>query len=183
MMGTTRVIFTGSVPIGCYPYILTEFATNNTADYDERGCLKNINNLIVYKNNIFQKAIENITKEFPDVTIFYGDFYQAFVQILEESLEGANKNVALKACCGTGGNYNYNRRRFCGGAGATVCSHPSQYIHWDGIHLTEDATRRLGTILQAGALDALNCTGSSDSVNSILKLVSNHQELKSSDQS
>ncbi|KAK4488669.1 hypothetical protein RD792_004440 [Penstemon davidsonii] len=97
-MGATRVILPGNVPIGCYPFILTEL--------------------------------------------------------------GPNKNATLKACCGIGGKYNYNGRRFCGSRGVPVCSDPNQYIYWDGIHLTQAANDRLSQILQVDALESLNCTSS-----------------------
>ncbi|KAK4490227.1 hypothetical protein RD792_000886 [Penstemon davidsonii] len=37
-MGATRVILPGNVPIGCYPFILTELSSSFPADYDSLGC-------------------------------------------------------------------------------------------------------------------------------------------------
>lgn len=157
-MGTMRVIIPGNFPIGCFPYILSRFGTNDPTDYDALGCITEINDLIEYKNNDLQRAVTNLTQEFPNVTIFYGDFYNAYLRLLRETNAGPNGNISMEACCGIGGRYNYDSRRFCGRPGVPVCSNPSQHIHWDGIHLTEDANNRLGAILQEGALAALNCT-------------------------
>ncbi|KAK4490228.1 hypothetical protein RD792_000888 [Penstemon davidsonii] len=159
-MGATRVILPGNVPIGCYPFILTELSSSFPADYDSLGCLKKVNDLIVYKNNDLQNSIANLQIEFPNITIFYADFYSAFQTLLREvtSGKGPNKSVALKSCCGAGGKYNYDLKRFCGSPKASTCSDPNQYIYWDGIHLTQAANDRLSVILQEGAFEALNCT-------------------------
>lgn len=69
-----------------------------------------------------------------------------------------NGNLALQACCGIGGKYNYDGKRFCGSAKASTCSDPNQYIFWDGIHLTQEANNRLSRALQQAALGILNCT-------------------------
>ncbi|KAL3845378.1 hypothetical protein ACJIZ3_002781 [Penstemon smallii] len=157
-MGATRVILPGNVPIGCYPFILTELSSKRPADYDSLGCLQKVNDLIVYKNNDLQNSIANLRIEFPNTTIFYANFYDAFQTLLQEVTSGPNKSVALKSCCGAGGKYNYDSSRFCGSRKASLCSDPNQYIYWDGIHLTQAANDRLSVILQVGAFEALNCT-------------------------
>lgn len=48
---------------------------------------------------------------------------------------------ALKVCCGGGGPYNYNDTAVCGNSGVIACDDPSQYVSWDGYHLTEAAYR------------------------------------------
>uniref|UniRef100_A0A0A8Y2D9 Uncharacterized protein n=1 Tax=Arundo donax TaxID=35708 RepID=A0A0A8Y2D9_ARUDO len=54
-------------------------------------------------------------------------------------------STALQACCGAGGqgNYNFNLKKKCGKQGASVCSNPSSYVSWDGIHMTEAAYRKI----------------------------------------
>ena len=50
-----------------------------------------------------------------------------------------------KACCGYGGEYNYNGTVQCAQTGVIngrnmtvgACPNPSNYINWDGIHLTQ----------------------------------------------
>lgn len=49
--------------------------------------------------------------------------------------------TGLKICCGMGGPYNYNSSAPCGSPGVIACDDPSQYIGWDGVHLTEAAYR------------------------------------------
>lgn len=48
--------------------------------------------------------------------------------------------TGLKNCCGMGGSYNFGSGS-CGKPGVFACDDPSQYIGWDGVHLTEAAYR------------------------------------------
>ncbi|MFX6571592.1 SGNH/GDSL hydrolase family protein [Acinetobacter baumannii] len=157
-MGVKRIIVVGNYPLGCVPYILTALRSNNTADYDDKGCLTKVNDLIKYKNQQLQTAVDGLRQEFPNVYFTYGDIYGAFETVLQDSLSGPNSNVSLKACCGIGGDYNFDSGRFCGTPGVPVCAEPLNYLHWDGIHLTQNAQKRLNTILAAGSQQALNCT-------------------------
>ena len=45
----------------------------------------------------------------------------------------------LRTCCGGGGPYNFNPKTSCGVRGSSVCTDPSAYSNWDGVHLTEAA--------------------------------------------
>jgi len=56
----------------------------------------------------------------------------------------------LRACCGGGGPYNFNDSASCGNKGSKVCSDPSTYTNWDGIHLTEAAYRHIAKGLVNG---------------------------------
>ncbi|KAK1268720.1 GDSL esterase/lipase [Acorus gramineus] len=50
---------------------------------------------------------------------------------------------SLKACCGGEGPYNFSPSVLCGGTGFNLWSDPSEYIDWDGIHLTEAAYHQI----------------------------------------
>lgn len=60
-------------------------------------------------------------------------------------------NGALKACCGVGGLYNYNRSSQCGLPYVPVCDDPNTYVVWDGIHYTEAAYRIISDSLFQGS--------------------------------
>ncbi|KAK6122570.1 hypothetical protein DH2020_043687 [Rehmannia glutinosa] len=147
-LGATRIIIPGNGPVGCVPYILTALQTNDPTAYDDIGCLKTVNNFIVWKNDNLQDAIENLKREFPKITIYYGDMY-----------EGPDRNnMALKSCCGIGGKYNYNSKRVCGDKGVPVCPNPDRHIYWDGIHFTQQAYYTMEHLLVQPALGSFNCT-------------------------
>ncbi|GER44242.1 GDSL-like Lipase/Acylhydrolase superfamily protein [Striga asiatica] len=77
--------------------------------------------------------------------------------IISYVITGPFGNTTLQACCGIGGKYNYNSRRFCGSRGVPVCSNPNNYIFWDGLHMTQEASLRIVRILIQPALSTLNC--------------------------
>ncbi|CAL4966019.1 unnamed protein product [Urochloa decumbens] len=58
-------------------------------------------------------------------------------------IAGFDGRSTLQACCGAGGEYNYNPIAACGFPGATSCADPSRSVNWDGIHLTEAAYRAI----------------------------------------
>ncbi|KAK6138576.1 hypothetical protein DH2020_027682 [Rehmannia glutinosa] len=157
-MGATLIIIPGNSPIGCYPYILTALRTNDPTAYDDLGCLKNVNDLILSKNNDLQNAIKGLNRRFPNVNIIFGNFYNGVIDILREASTDSERSMALKACCGIGGKYNYNSERFCGSPGVPVCHNPEKYIFWDGLHFTQEAYDRIEYDLIQPALKTLNCT-------------------------
>lgn len=62
----------------------------------------------------------------------------------------------IEACCGSGGPpYNFNvSLGECGNGAATVCSDPSKYVIWDGIHYTEALYKLVATtFLQSKFVD------------------------------
>ncbi|CAA0833342.1 GDSL esterase/lipase [Striga hermonthica] len=159
-LGAKRMIIPGNGPLGCYPYILTELKSNNPKDYDELGCLATVNNFTVWKNNYLLNAMVTLENEFPDVQILYGDMYTGLRTLIVNSTvigpDGVNR--ALKSCCGIGGKYNFDRKRFCGDKGVPVCSNPKDYVFWDGMHYTQEGQMRVEKSLIFDALATLNCT-------------------------
>lgn len=83
--GATRIVVPGNLPMGCLPAFLTEFDTNDSNAYDEFHCLKEVNSLSMNFNGHLQTAIEKVEEEHPNVTIIYGDFYNAYKWILQNA--------------------------------------------------------------------------------------------------
>ncbi|XP_075077102.1 acetylajmalan esterase-like [Nicotiana tabacum] len=138
--GAKRIVVPGIYPNGCFPYYLTKFSSLDYKDYDEFGCLKSYNDFAMYHNDYLERALSILKLEYPDVAIHYGDNYGTFKSILERpGYFGFHKKSILKACCGIGGPYNYNEDRVCGTYEVPACSDSEKYLHWDGIHLTEEA--------------------------------------------
>ncbi|XP_055814934.1 acetylajmalan esterase-like [Solanum dulcamara] len=157
-LGATRIIVPGNFPIGCLSGMLTQFMTNKTTAYDEYNCLKDLNNFAIFYNNHLQQAIDALKKKFPNTTLIYGDYYNAYLWLLQNAVRlGFDKNSLHKACCGIGGDYNYNIHKRCGSPGVEVCVNPSTYINWDGVHMTEKAYKWLARWLIDDMLFQLNC--------------------------
>ncbi|CAI9113336.1 OLC1v1013918C1 [Oldenlandia corymbosa var. corymbosa] len=139
-LGATYIVVPGILPEGCLPIMLTLFPSADVKDYDDKRCLRKYNEFVLFFNNHLQKAVESLKLEFPDAIIHYFDYYQAFQSILHYgNFFGFDQNSMLKACCGVGGKYNYNKKEVCGSKGVEACQNPAEFIHWDGIHLTQAA--------------------------------------------
>ncbi|XP_047331877.1 acetylajmalan esterase-like [Impatiens glandulifera] len=149
-LGGKRIVVPGNIPIGCRPAYLTLFSngTNNTNGYDLFGCLRSFNVFVELYNHDLQTALISLQQEFPQAIILYEDFYNAFRSLLLGApLLGFKRETLVKACCGIGGQYNFDLNRMCGSIGTTACPNPSTYISWDGVHLTQEAYRRISQII------------------------------------
>ncbi|XP_051149796.1 acetylajmalan esterase-like [Andrographis paniculata] len=113
--------------------------------YDARGCVKNLNELIATRNAHLLRDIVQLRKEFPQANIQYVDLYRDFDTLLHNGPQlGFNKTTLMKACCGGDPIFNPTGRLFCGNSkSAPLCPNPDNHIHWDGIHLTQEAYRHL----------------------------------------
>ncbi|KAJ8616448.1 hypothetical protein MRB53_035820 [Persea americana] len=152
--GAVDLVVPGIPPIGCFPYHLTIFSSPKKEDYDPRnGCLKALNGFSEYHNSVLQTALEKLRKKNPQANIVYADFYGAAMRFFHSPKHFGFTNVH-SACCGQGGRYNFNGSALCGAPGSTVCVDPSTFISWDGIHLTEAASR----IIANGMLQGLYTT-------------------------
>ncbi|XP_060219144.1 acetylajmalan esterase-like [Lycium barbarum] len=156
--GAVRIVIPGNFPIGCIPNLLTTFSTTNSTAYNEYHCLKDLNNLAIFYNDHLQKAIQDLKKDSPKIILIYGDYYNAYQWLLKDATNlGFGKNSLQKACCGIGGDYNYDKSRICGAPGVPICGKPGTFISWDGVHLTQAAYKWLTKWLIDDTLPKLNC--------------------------
>ncbi|KAL5708933.1 acetylajmaline esterase [Ranunculus cassubicifolius] len=156
--GALHVVVPGNFPVGCFPIYLNQFRTSNSRAYDDMGCLIGMNRFARYHNNYLQRALDQLRREFPNVVILYGDYYTAFQSVLRRAPAlGFDGSSVLRACCGTGGRYNFDITRQCGFPGTTVCRNPVRSISWDGIHLTQNAYMHMAQWLLADLLPKMQC--------------------------
>ncbi|KAF3325214.1 GDSL esterase/lipase [Carex littledalei] len=141
--GAKTLLVPNNFPIGCVPMYLTLFQSEKKDDYDsETGCIKSLNELSEYHNAMLSEELAKLRLLYPNVTIIYADYYEASMNIFRNP----NKfgfSYPLMACCGAKGPYNYSSFAQYGNRGSTVCSDPSKYGSWDGIHLTEAAYKTI----------------------------------------
>ncbi|KAJ0079540.1 hypothetical protein Patl1_22365 [Pistacia atlantica] len=156
--GALRVIIPGIFPVGCFPIYLTGFQTNDSTAYDELHCLKGLNNFSMYHNERLQQAIQELTLQHPNIAIVYGDYYNTFLGLLRQArLLRFDVKSVQKACCGVGGEYNFNLTRDCGGPDVPVCPNPDDHISWDGVHLTQKAYNTMASWLIHDIFPKLQC--------------------------
>ncbi|KAK9705512.1 hypothetical protein RND81_07G062700 [Saponaria officinalis] len=140
-LGATKIAIPGNFPVGCVPLYLSLFKTNDSNMYDELKCLKPYNKHGQFHNYQLQKVVVKLQKRYPNVSIVYMDYYEAFRQILQHAtLFGFDKTTTQEACCGPSDEeYNIKGVVSCGNKGVPVCENPREHISWDGTHLTQHA--------------------------------------------
>nr|XP_023925267.1 GDSL esterase/lipase At1g28570-like [Quercus suber] len=140
-LGAVTLLVPGILPIGCSPSYLTKYETEDIEEYDpETGCLTKYNKLAEYHNEQLQKELQSIQALNPQTNIIYADYYNASMGFFRSPAQyGFTREGTLKSCCGGGGPYNYNTSLGCGQPSTILCDDPSQYVSWDGVHLTEAA--------------------------------------------
>ncbi|KAL2933321.1 hypothetical protein RDABS01_016440 [Bienertia sinuspersici] len=144
--GAKYVVIQGLPPTGCLTLAMFLAPTD---DRDELGCVRSVNTQSHTHNTLLQAKIQDLRKRYPKSTIVYADYENAYRDIMHSSSKYGFKE-AFKVCCGSGsGLYNYDFISVCGSPAAKPCSNPTQYINWDGVHLTEAMNKAVsGLILQ-----------------------------------
>ncbi|KAJ4794650.1 GDSL esterase/lipase [Rhynchospora pubera] len=149
--GAMHFVVPGNLPVGCSPMYLTLFATPNKKDYTKKnGCLKKLNKFAKYHNSLLQGELVKLQKKYPMTRIIYADYYGAAIPFTYSPKHFGFTHGALTTCCGGGGPYNFNPSARCGINGSRVCTNPSSYANWDGVHLTEAAYHAMAMSLLHG---------------------------------
>ncbi|CAH8253801.1 unnamed protein product [Arabidopsis lyrata] len=139
-MGAKTFLVPGEFPIGCSVVYLTLYQTSNKEEYDPlTGCLKWLNKFGEYHSQQLKTELNRLRKLNPHVNIIYADYYNALLRLFKEPAKFGFMDRPLHACCGIGGQYNFNFTRKCGSVGVESCKDPSKYVGWDGVHMTEGA--------------------------------------------
>ncbi|XP_052883618.1 GDSL esterase/lipase At1g28610-like [Gossypium arboreum] len=147
-LGAVTFLVPGNFPIGCFASYLTLFQGSDKDQYDPlTGCLTWLNQFSQHHNQLLRKELEKIRNLHPDTNIVYADYYSTTLRIYNSPNKFGFKET-LKACCGTGGLYNYNLSRTCGYPPLRrCCNDPSSYMSWDGIHYTEAVNRLIANVV------------------------------------
>ncbi|KAK7332023.1 hypothetical protein VNO80_28769 [Phaseolus coccineus] len=150
-LGAVTFMVPGMLPLGCNSAYLTRFETTDKEEYDQVGCLKWLNTFYEYHNELLQIELNQLRGLYPHTNIIYADYFNAALQLYKFPEQFGFGGNVLKVCCGVDGPYNYNDTCKCGEAGVVACDDPSQYVSWDGYHMTEAAYRWIATALLDGS--------------------------------
>ncbi|EYU27471.1 hypothetical protein MIMGU_mgv1a022649mg [Erythranthe guttata] len=153
--GSQRVIIPGYIPLGCLPIYKTVFQTKNLAAYGLSHCVKRFNYLTRSHNEQLQAAIAKLARERPNAEVIYADFYNAYLYLLRVARR--NGFEIKKACCGRGGDYNYNIKRTCGATDIPQCPDPERHVNFDGVNLSEISHKIMASRLATLILPKLQC--------------------------
>ncbi|KAK9108237.1 hypothetical protein Syun_024248 [Stephania yunnanensis] len=135
-------------PVGCLPYVLDRLLIT-AAQIDRYGCATPFNDVAQYFNSKLKESVVQLRKQLPLAAITYVDVYSVKYSLISHARKHGFKNP-VRACCGHGGKYNFNRYRGCGSKitvnGTQImigkpCEDPTTVINWDGVHYTEAANK------------------------------------------
>ncbi|KAL4387572.1 hypothetical protein GQ457_09G031200 [Hibiscus cannabinus] len=145
---SSDILVPGQFPMGCSPSVLTQFQGSDKDNYDpSTGCLTWPNQFSEQHSELLRKELEKLRTQHPDANIVFVDYYDPAMRIYHSPKEFGFKET-LKACCGTGGLYNFNHSKSCGYPPLErCCNDPSSYVSWDGIHYTEAMYKLLADVV------------------------------------
>ncbi|CAH2034209.1 unnamed protein product [Thlaspi arvense] len=150
-LGGKTFLVPGNFPIGCSASYLTLFQDAKEEDYDPfTGCLPWLNQFAEHQDEQLKTELKRLQKLYPHVNIVYADYYNSLYRFFKEPAKYGFKNRPLGACCGVGGKYNFTFDVECGDRGVGSCQNPSEYVNWDGYHLTEATYRKVAEGLLNG---------------------------------
>ncbi|XP_074587971.1 GDSL esterase/lipase At2g27360-like [Curcuma longa] len=134
--GAETILVSGIFPLGCSPLYLTVYQEDRRNP--KTGCIEWLNDFIEYHNRLLQRELERLRRRYPQSEILYADYYGPIMNLyLHPGTFGIDET--LVACCGGEGPYNFSVSIPCGSPLSILCSDPSRYVSWDGLHLTEAA--------------------------------------------
>lgn len=131
--GAKYVVVQGLPPSGC---LALSMSLAPVDDRDDIGCVRSLNNQTYIHNIALQASLQSLRGQFPQAVIIYADYWNAYRTVMK-NLSKYGFRERFKACCGIGEPYNFDIFTVCGMPSVSSCKNPSEYINWDGVHLTE----------------------------------------------
>ncbi|KAG6542475.1 hypothetical protein Mapa_016165 [Marchantia paleacea] len=159
MNGARQFILFNSPALGCAPEFLTIYANDTSLHKNEHGCLIELNEISDAFNAQLVPVVRSLRANLSEATIFLFDNTAAQRKVWDApSNYGFSKKNLVRACCGIGGRYNFDRSRSCTAAYTEngeskrvgACADPDKYVNWDGIHDTEAYSRVIATFALRG---------------------------------
>ncbi|XP_028781838.1 GDSL esterase/lipase At3g48460 [Neltuma alba] len=145
--GAKYLVVQGLPLTGCLPLSLY---LKPEDEKDDIGCVRSINEKSYAHNLVLQDKLQQFRNQYPHAMIAYADYYNAYRAVMQNPAKfGFAERFTV--CCGAGqGPYNFSVFATCGTPNSTVCSSPSQYVNWDGVHLTEAMYKAVSNMFLRG---------------------------------
>ncbi|KAH7561360.1 hypothetical protein JRO89_XS10G0216100 [Xanthoceras sorbifolium] len=96
-----KIICMGILPLGCTPRTVWEWYNSTTADDDGKGCVEEINELVLEYNTMLDEHIVELNAELPGAQIIFCDVYRGMMEMISNPNYYGFEEVR-SACCGLG---------------------------------------------------------------------------------
>lgn len=140
--GARNIMVLNVPPAGCYPVSVQMLGPWNASALDSDGCLTALNSAIQASNALLKAGLDDLRARTADASIILADLYSIVKTLITNGSQFGFKEIN-KACCGTGIVGTCGKDIVVNGqlmAGSS-CTNPSEYVHWDAVHLTDAANR------------------------------------------
>ncbi|XP_024162712.1 acetylajmalan esterase [Rosa chinensis] len=149
--GAVKVVIPGIYAFGCF----------KAPGYNVSLCDQGKNSVATTHNDLLRRAIEELKKQHPNVTIVYADYYSAFMSFFPKALSLGFEPANKPCCFGThknGPGHGFNPDNMCGKPGVQSCANPAKRINWDGSHMTQHAYRLIADLIIPDIAAKLKCS-------------------------
>ncbi|KAL6501775.1 hypothetical protein OROGR_026908 [Orobanche gracilis] len=127
-----NVVVMGLAPLGCAPYYLWLYQSNNGQ------CVEIINDMIMEFNFAMRHMVEELNRQLGDANIIFCDAFEGSMDIIKNH-NRYGFNVTTDACCGLG---MYRGGIMCISSDI-ACNNASTHIWWDQFHPTDAVNKIL----------------------------------------
>ncbi|XP_022995420.1 GDSL esterase/lipase At1g71250-like isoform X1 [Cucurbita maxima] len=124
--GAKKIVCMGILPLGCTPRVLSQWRDSPAAVYDEQGCVKEMNELVVNYNELMEKQIVMLNAQLGDARMVFCDAYKGMMEIISNPRRYGFEE-SRSACCGLG---SYNASIGCV-AKEIACGRVRRHVWWD----------------------------------------------------
>ncbi|EEF46354.1 GDSL esterase/lipase APG [Ricinus communis] len=141
-LGARRLGVTSLLPLGCVP------AAHKLFDSGESVCVSRINNDARKFNKKMNSTAANLRKQLPDFKIVVFDIFSPVFNLVKSPSNNGFVE-ARRSCCKTGTVHEATNPLLCNPKSPRICANATQYVFWDGVHLSEAANQILADALLA----------------------------------
>ncbi|KAI4355563.1 hypothetical protein L6164_004323 [Bauhinia variegata] len=137
-LGARKIGVTSLPPLGCLPAVRTLFG------FHQKGCVSNLNTDVQGFNKKINSTAASLQKKLPGLRLVVFDIYKPLCNLVQcPSKYGFTE--ARRGCCGTG---TVERSSLlCNPKSFGTCPNATQYVFWDGVHLSQAANQVLADAL------------------------------------
>ncbi|XP_022925815.1 GDSL esterase/lipase At1g28590-like [Cucurbita moschata] len=143
-LGAQTLMVPGNLPIGCNPTYLKVYGTS--VQNSENGCVNWLNEFSEYHNEQLLQELKQIRALYPHIRIIYADYYNSAMLFYDAPQDFGLTNT-LQLCLVNEKETSNTHRKY---GYSSLCDNPSEYVSWDGMHLTEAAYKVIAIALLEG---------------------------------